>query len=146
MDKNLFKPSNPNYFPCAGFIVFTKDLKKTLLVKTHKGHYGFPKGKKELGEMKSDCAYRELNEETGLSKDSIEIIEGLTVKEYSDKGNPSVHYFVAYISKFTKDFTFDKEELAEVGWYKCNQVVNMDIKKNRAQLLKTVLDELSNKK
>jgi len=52
---------------CAGFIVLAQG--HVLLVSTHRGNWGFPKGKKKKKESLIKCAYRELYEETGLDEE-----------------------------------------------------------------------------
>ena len=72
--------------PCAGFIILTQNKDKVLLITTHRNIIGFPKGKKKKNEDSIQVAYRELQEETGLTSDMIRPIEGLYVDEMSIKG------------------------------------------------------------
>lgn len=100
--------------PCVGVIVFDKD--RTILVCTDHGNYSFPKGKRNKGETDLQTGLRELEEETGLTKDHIELIDDFTLDEMSRKGNLSVRYFVAKLVKEHKKITFDKSELEAVEW------------------------------
>ncbi|MCJ7637108.1 MAG: NUDIX domain-containing protein, partial [Nitrososphaeraceae archaeon] len=64
---------NPNQIPpCAGVIVIDLTNLETILVCTDHDNYSFPKGKRHKGETIMDNALRELNEETGLTKDDIQ--------------------------------------------------------------------------
>ena len=58
----------------AGVICFKqgKSKKKFLLMK-HKNRFDLPKGHQEEGETDIETALRELEEETGISADQIEI-------------------------------------------------------------------------
>lgn len=70
----------------AGFIVYrnTKDGPK-FLVMYHRGTYwNFPKGGIEKGERSIDTAYRELEEETGLTKKDLRFRRGFKAHEYFD--------------------------------------------------------------
>ena len=58
-------------------VVFSKDLDKVLFCirakEPYKGMYNFVGGKVEEGETNDFAAYRELFEETGISKKDIEL-------------------------------------------------------------------------
>lgn len=79
--------------PCAGAIVFSADLTHVCLVRTHLGHWSFPKGKREHKETMHDAATRELYEETGLRLDGIGP-DSQFVDELSFRGNPAIRLFV----------------------------------------------------
>lgn len=121
-------------FPCAGIIVFDAD--KTILVSTDRGNLSFPKGKREKNETNIDTAWRELNEETGLEKNRIKLVNNYFFDEYTDKGNPSVRYFVGNLVGTYNNFKFDPKELANVGWYSVFDVTKFDkLKKARREIL-----------
>lgn len=103
-------------FPCCGIIVFSKDRKSTVLVETERGHLSFPKGKREKGETDLETAYRELYEETGITKDMIDIFDDY-FDEMSPKGFPSVRYFVGILNCEYENFKFNEKELCIVRWY-----------------------------
>jgi len=74
--KDLLLPPVHN-IPCAGVIVFKHNDNdneeiSVCLVKTHNNVYGFPKGKRNKKEELKDCAYRELQEESGIMPEDIE--------------------------------------------------------------------------
>ena len=101
--------------PCAGFIVFTKNKDKVLLVVTHRNVIGFFKGKKRKNEDSLMTAYRELQEETGLSHDMIEKIDNLYVNELSFKGNPATRLYLGYLSIEKPQLkAFDVDEIAHI--------------------------------
>ena len=82
-----------------GFVVFNTDLSRVLLVKSRRGNWGFPKGKRELGETPIQCASRELTEETGLDYSILDTLENdphhVVEMESLDDPVPSVGLFVA---------------------------------------------------
>lgn len=122
-------------FPCAGIIVFHND--QTIIVSTERGNHSFPKGKMNVDESDIQAAWRELNEETGLTSTQVELIEGVSFDEMSDKGNPSIRYFVGRLRPSTsrRQFAFDSTELAKVEW------VDVDVARHLPKL-KTVRQQI----
>ncbi len=129
--------------PCAGIIVFKGD--KTILVSTHNNNYSFPKGKRNKGESTIDTAWRELNEETGLTNNDVELINDFTINEISDNGNISITYFVGKLIKDINIFTFDKNELQNVELFNITDACKLKkLKLKRKEILtqayRTILD------
>ena len=124
-----------SYPPCAGIIVFNCD--KTILVSTDTGNLSFPKGSRKNNESDIQTAWRELEEETGLTKDDVKLVDGLVYDEKSSKGFPSVRYFVANLVNETKELHFENpNELLSVGWYDVNDILKKDkIKEERKAIL-----------
>lgn len=120
---------------CAGFVVICKG--HVLLVSTHRGVWGFPKGKRENGEELITCAFRELNEETGLVASQITPIniDEFFLHEITNKGNPSVRLYLATTDDLIKPKIQDTEELLNAKWVKFDEAYNLLIMKNRKQIL-----------
>ena len=60
----------------CGFILFRHDKstdRKSFLLMKHADRLDLPKGHLEPGESDLDCALREMNEETGIAIDAVEI-------------------------------------------------------------------------
>lgn len=124
-------------FPCVGIILFNSD--KTILVSTHSGNFSFPKGKRNKNETDLDTAKRELLEETGLKINHFQLINHDTLDELSNKGKPSVRYYIGKVTKIcnNNDFIFDHNELASVQWYDINECYKLDkLKDSRKEILK----------
>ena len=123
-------------FPCYGFIIMHEN--KTILCKTDNGYYSFPKGKRNKPETEKQTALRELQEETGILENEI-IQTEYFFEEKSDKGFPSVKYFVAKLKEL-KDFTFDETELESVDWYTLEEALNLDkLKEARKFIIKELI-------
>lgn len=124
--------------PCAGIIVINPTNKKCLLVKANE--WGFPKGKKNIGEHLLQCALRELDEETSLSFDDIKIdFFAPILYEKSYNGNNAVALFVAYTNK-TIVAVKDTDELSDIKWFDFKDALQvLDGVKNRADLLKQAI-------
>jgi len=127
--------------PCAGIIVFDND--NTILVSTSCGNHSFPKGKRNKGESYIDTAWRELKEETGLTQEHVKILDNIYIDEVSQKGNPSVRYFIGQLITPIEIFTFDKEELQNVRWVNINDAYKIEkFNQRRKEILRKAYDEL----
>ena len=77
-------------------IVFNKDLNEALFCirakEPYKGMYNFVGGKVEEGETNEDAAYRELFEETGISKSDIELDHFMDLNYFKYENNLQVYY------------------------------------------------------
>ena len=63
----------------CGFILFKGNRanpQKSFLLMKHPDRYDLPKGHIELGETDLECALREMNEETGIPIDAVQIETG----------------------------------------------------------------------
>ena len=129
---------------CAGFIIFHDDM--VILVSTHRGNISFPKGKRLKGELPIDCAWRELNEETGLDKSHIKIIDDICFDEHTIKGDVSVRYFLAKLINKPDKFIFDSKELSNVDFYTIVEIYdnNIKMKPERIKILKDAYDYYQN--
>ena len=77
-------------------VVFNKDLKQALFCirakEPYKGLYNFVGGKVEEGETNDEAAYRELYEETGISKNDIELDHFMDINYFKYENNIQVYY------------------------------------------------------
>ena len=77
-------------------VVFNKDLSKTLFCirekEPYKGLYNFVGGKVEDNETNYEAAYRELFEETGISKTDIELDYFMDLNYFKYENNIQVFY------------------------------------------------------
>mgnify|MGYP004519144393 CR=1 FL=1 len=77
-------------------VVFNKSLNKVLFCirakEPYKGLYNFVGGKVEENESNDDAAYRELFEETGISRDDIELEHFMDLNYFKYENNIQVYY------------------------------------------------------
>ena len=77
-------------------VVFNEDLDEVLFCirakEPYKGLYNFVGGKVEEGETNDDAAYRELFEETGISKNDIELDHFMDLNYFKYENNIQVYY------------------------------------------------------
>jgi len=81
----------------------------------------FPKGRRNFRENDIDCALREFEEETGLNKTSITVIENIVpYKEYFIGSNFKSYkhkFYLAYTTQTDCDMTkFQKSEVSSLEW------------------------------
>ena len=77
-------------------IVFNKDLSEALFCirakEPYKGMYNFVGGQVEEGELNDEAAYRELYEETGISRNDIELDHFMDLNYFKYENNLQVYY------------------------------------------------------
>ena len=129
--------------PCSGIIVIDIQNNETVLVCTEHDNYSFPKGKRHKGEKSMETAIRETEEETGLTKDDIEIMSEIFFDENSDRGNIATRYYVGILKTNKKTVKFDENELKNAVWIKYTDVFALEkFKQRRKDILKGVLNAL----
>lgn len=102
MDERLIPPYMDNMIEerSAGVLVFREnDEREYLLLHYPAGHWDYPKGHVEEGESEQETALRELREETGVDKDSLELVEGFrkSIDYIYRKGRELSHKEVIYL-------------------------------------------------
>ncbi len=77
-------------------VVFSKNLDNVLFCirakEPYKGLYNFVGGKVEEGETNDDAAYRELFEETGISRDDMKLEHFMDLNYFRYENNLQVYY------------------------------------------------------
>lgn len=77
-------------------VIFNENLEKALFCirakEPYKGMYNFVGGKVEENETNDEAAYRELFEETGISKNDIEIEHFMDLNYFKYESNLQVYY------------------------------------------------------
>lgn len=107
----------------AGFIVFKiKDDEIFYLLLRHPTHWSFPKGHIEASETPLDAALRELKEETGITRQDIEIIPGFedsTSYVFFKNGEPVSKKNIYFLARLIKDvpIRLSREHL-KYDWFK----------------------------
>lgn len=100
-------------------VVFSNDLNKALFCirakEPYKGLYNFVGGKLEENESSEEAAYRELFEETGISRDDIELDYFMDLNYFKYENNLQVYYGIL---KYEVDLVEEKNKLE---WVEINE-------------------------
>ena len=102
----------------AGGVVFNSE--KEVLIIHRKGWLDLPKGKMEAGESVSDCAMREVAEETGLQFHTLGKPLNTTFHVYEDRKKgwviKSSHWFFMHSTRDEKLLPQTEEEITAIEW------------------------------
>jgi 8-oxo-dGTP pyrophosphatase MutT (NUDIX family) len=88
--------------------------------------WGFPKGRREPGEKDLACALREVEEETGISRENIVVIQNLEPLSETFFGSNEVHYCHKYFTfylpmnvevKYDETNPHMKREIGNIQWF-----------------------------
>lgn len=100
-------------------VIFNEDLSKGLFCirakEPYKGKYNFVGGKVEEGETNDNAAYRELFEETGISKKDIELDHFMDLNYFKYENNLQVYYGIL------KCYVNLVEEKNKLEWVELNE-------------------------
>ena len=114
--------------------------------------WGFPKGRRNYLETDIKCGLREFEEETGISRDNIELIENLWPLEEIFIGSNLKSYKHKYFLAKLKDGVnisinkYQKTEVSSIDWFdikKCNKKIR-PYNLERLQIINNV-DKILNK-
>ena len=112
---------------CYGFIIYDTTGSNVLIVETKSGILGFPKGKKEKGEIPIECAFRELKEETNLDPEDLIILNGC-LSEVNQKNNVPTNYYRAKVKEnIGKElYCLDENENLNIKWMSISEIMQID--------------------
>lgn len=118
---NAFKKELTLVQAAGGFV---HDQSQVLLI-YRRGKWDLPKGKLDEGEKLSDCALREVKEETGLSHLKMEDFLAITYHTYHEKGKHILkesHWYRIKGNIKDKLSAQEEEDINECKWVKFNQL------------------------
>ena len=92
----------------CGFLIFRREPELSLLLMEHKNRLDLPKGHVDSGETDRQCALRELQEETGITVNDIQIDPDFIYQDqyevcYKRTGNqPQQKTLLIYLAELVK--------------------------------------------
>jgi len=103
----------------AGGLV-TNDASELLLI-YRRGFWDLPKGKLDEGETIEQCAVREVEEETGLTKVQLGKLAGVTYHEYFDEWKQrdvvkETHWYAMYAPGAQPLVPQHEEDIEDIRW------------------------------
>lgn len=110
------------------------NLNKTIsnsFTKWEEPEWGFPKGRRNNNEKELDCALREFEEETGIKKNQISLIENvIPYEEIFIASNYKTYkhkYFIAEINDdalYSLD-NYQKTEVSKINWFNVDECIKI---------------------
>jgi 8-oxo-dGTP pyrophosphatase MutT (NUDIX family) len=94
--------------------------------------WGFPKGRREPGEKDLACALREVEEETGIGKENLIVVQNLEPLSETFFGSNQVHYCHKYFTfylplhievKYDETNPHMKREIGSLQWFSLEQAL-----------------------
>lgn len=124
----------------CGAIVYNQN-NEVLVVKHNAGHWDFPKGHMEKDETEQQTAIREVKEETNID---VELYDSYRYEiHYSPKENveKTVVFFLA--KNLSSDTHKQDAEIANIGWFKYEEAMDMLTFEDAKKLLKSSYEDLN---
>lgn len=119
----------PARLPIAAAIAVVVRGGRLLLVRrSHRpdaGRWGFPGGKIEPGEAVLAAALRELDEETGVAADAIEVLTALDVIR-RDGGTLHHYVLVAVLCRWLRGEGIAASDAHETGWFDLAAIAELE--------------------
>tara|TARA_Y100000816_G_C26102352_1_gene584621 strand:- start:1844 stop:2596 length:753 start_codon:yes stop_codon:yes gene_type:complete len=129
-DFNLlyFKKMN-NYFKCNDIDYLIKLVSKST-TSWEETEWGFPKGRRNFQEKDLECGLREFEEETGLKRDDLIILENIVPYEETFTGSNyksyKHKYFVAVmLDDVPVSDNYQKSEVSKVAWKTYEEMIQI---------------------
>lgn len=106
----------------CGVLVMADSPERFLLMR-HKDRWDLPKGHIDPGETDVECALREMNEETGIPLDAVELDpffrfeHQYEVREARSGGELRLKTLVIFLARLTRDVRIDVTEHPGYQWF-----------------------------
>ena len=135
----------------CGFLIFRKDPSPSFLLMRHPSRWDLPKGHVDPGETNFECAVRELEEETGITFDDIEVYQEFKfkhkyyVKNKRTNGESKKKKLIIYLAQLINPVDIVPTEHDGFEWMPWNPPHQIQ-EKTIDPLLKAVNEHLTSQK
>tara|TARA_B100000035_G_scaffold151189_1_gene128833 strand:+ start:4461 stop:5213 length:753 start_codon:yes stop_codon:yes gene_type:complete len=111
-------------------INYLKSLIEKSITRWSETEWGFPKGRRNFQEKDLDCALREFEEETGMNKDNMVILENVIPYEEIFTGSNHKSYKHKYFIALMFDDipiseNYQKSEVSKVSWKTFEETIKL---------------------
>ena len=135
----------------AGGVVYRRWHNKVqiLFILDPYGEWAFPKGHIEKEESNQEAAWREIEEETGLAKSGLRVVEYLGELEYqftftNRKIHKLVHFYLFEAAPEAQATPQPGEKITAVKWVDIDKAVEFSSYKNVGRILKKGITYIQN--
>ena len=109
---------------------YLKNLIEQSITRWSETEWGFPKGRRNFQEKDLDCALREFEEETGMNKENMIILENVIPYEETFTGSNYKSYKHKYFIALTFDDipiseNYQKSEVSKVAWKTFEETIKL---------------------
>lgn len=110
----------------CGFLIYRNDPAKSFLLMRHTDRWDLPKGHVDSDETNLECAYRELEEETGIAASDVRMDEEFKFKhKYLVSGSryqsePKKKKLIIYLAELIRNVEIQVTEHAGFEWFDWN--------------------------
>lgn len=111
-----------SHVPTCGAIILNETLDKCLVVRgfSSKSTWGFPKGKIAKDELPSECAVREVHEETGF--DISALLRDGDFLQVENSQQPIRLYIIPNVSEDTHFEPLTRREIRDIQWHRIRDI------------------------
>lgn len=139
----------PNSIRPAAAVAVVNGGRVLMVKRNDSGNWTLPGGTLDLGESMTDCAIRELREETGLDVSLVDIIGTYTdpniLIEYSD-GEVRQEFTIVYYGTASTSHVFLDDESCGYAWIDLEEIDNVAMADSQRRRLEDVASYLSTNK
>lgn len=109
----------------CGFLIVKGDPIDSFLLMKHPARWDLPKGHVDPGETDIECALRELEEETGIAADDIDVDEDfryetrymVKAKRYTEEDGEVEKTLLIFLGRLTNDVEIEVTEHGGYQWF-----------------------------
>lgn len=139
----------PNSIRPAAAVAVVNDSKVLMVQRNDSGNWSLPGGTLDFGESMTDCAIRELREETGLDVSLVDVIGIYTdpniLIEYSD-GEVRQEFTIVYYGTTLNSHVVIDDESCGYAWIDLEKINSVTMADSQRRRLKDVASYLSTNK